>query len=37
MGEQLKYLVSELNKPPYNRSYNLISFDALNGEQGPIL
>ena len=33
MSEQLKYLVSELNKPPYSTNYNLISFDALSGEQ----
>jgi len=29
MSETLKYVVSELNKPPYNKSYNLISFDQL--------
>jgi len=33
MTQQLKYLVSELNKPPYSKNYNLISFDALTGEQ----
>jgi intraflagellar transport protein 81 len=33
MSEQLKYLVAELNKPPYSKNYNLISFDALSGEQ----
>ena len=32
MSEQLKYLVNELNKPPYIKNYNLISFDALSGE-----
>jgi hypothetical protein len=32
MSEQLKYLVTELNKPPYSKNYNLISFDALSGE-----
>ena len=32
MSEQLKNLVAELNKPPYNKNYNLISFDALSGE-----
>ena len=29
MSEQLKYVVSELSKQPYNKSYNLISFDSL--------
>jgi intraflagellar transport protein 81 len=33
MGEQMKKLVLELNKPPYNKNYNLISFDSLSGEQ----
>jgi hypothetical protein len=32
MSEQLKYLVTGLNKPPYSKNYNLISFDALSGE-----
>ncbi len=29
MNEQLKLIVGELNKEPYNKSYNLISFDSL--------
>ena len=29
MSEQLKYIVAELGTDPYNKSYNLISFDAL--------
>ena len=33
MSEQLKFLVEELNKPPYQRNFNLISFDALHGDQ----
>ncbi|XP_070538822.1 intraflagellar transport protein 81 homolog [Ptychodera flava] len=33
MSEQLKYLVDQLNKEPFNKSYNLISFDALEGHQ----
>ena len=33
MSEQMKYLVAELNKSPYDRNYNLISFDALQGDQ----
>ncbi|XP_028405978.1 intraflagellar transport protein 81 homolog isoform X1 [Dendronephthya gigantea] len=30
MSEQLKYIVDNLNQKPYNKSYNLISFDSLN-------
>lgn len=33
MSEQLKFIVAELNREPYNKNYNLISFDALSGEQ----
>ena len=33
MSEQLKYLVTELNKEPFNKNYNLIVFDSLSGEQ----
>ena len=29
MSEQLKFIVAELNNEPYNKSYNLISFDSL--------
>ncbi|XP_038049933.1 intraflagellar transport protein 81 homolog [Patiria miniata] len=29
MSEQLKYIVEHLNKEPFKRSYNLISFDSL--------
>ena len=29
MSDQLKFIIAELNKEPYNRSYNLISFDSL--------
>ncbi|KAK3094389.1 hypothetical protein FSP39_001105 [Pinctada imbricata] len=29
MSEQLKYIVQELNKEPFSKSYNLISFDSL--------
>ena len=32
MSEEIKFIVGELNKPPYNRNYNLISFDGLNAE-----
>lgn len=33
MSEQLKYVVQELNKPPFSKSYNLISFDGLDSIQ----
>ena len=33
MGEQLKLIVTELQKEPFNKKYNIISFDTLNGEQ----
>ncbi|XP_052216960.1 intraflagellar transport protein 81 homolog isoform X2 [Dreissena polymorpha] len=29
MSEQLKFIVQELNKEPFNKSFNLISFDSL--------
>lgn len=29
MSEQLKFIVGELNRDPFNRSYNLITFDSL--------
>ncbi|XP_063876497.1 intraflagellar transport protein 81 homolog [Scylla paramamosain] len=32
MSEEIKFIVGELNKPPYSRNYNLISFDSLNAE-----
>ena len=33
MSDQLKLIVSELQKPPYSRNYNIITFDSLSGEQ----
>lgn len=33
MSEQLKYIVQELTKAPYNKAYNLISFDGLDSIQ----
>ena len=33
MSDQLKFIVSELHKPPYNKTYNVITFDSLSGEQ----
>lgn len=29
MSEQLKFIVQELNKEPFSKNYNLISFDSL--------
>ncbi|KAG8183384.1 hypothetical protein JTE90_008286 [Oedothorax gibbosus] len=29
MGEQIKFIIHELNKEPYNKKFNLISFDSL--------
>ncbi|XP_065056271.1 intraflagellar transport protein 81 homolog [Rhopilema esculentum] len=29
MSDQLKFIVDNLNSPPFNRNYNLISFDSL--------
>lgn len=33
MSEQLKFITAELKKEPFGRTYNLISFDSLSGEQ----
>lgn len=33
MSEQIKYIVDELNAEPFKKSYNLIIFDSLTGEQ----
>ena len=33
MSDQLKFIVSELQKPPYNKTFNIITFDSLSGEQ----
>ncbi|XP_050404861.1 intraflagellar transport protein 81 homolog [Patella vulgata] len=33
MSEQLKYIIQELNKPPFNKNYNLISFDSVEQQQ----
>lgn len=29
MSEQLRYIVEQLNAPPFSRNYNLVSFDSL--------
>lgn len=29
MSEQLKFIIQELKKEPFNKVYNLISFDSL--------
>uniref|UniRef100_T1IZS5 Intraflagellar transport protein 81 homolog n=1 Tax=Strigamia maritima TaxID=126957 RepID=T1IZS5_STRMM len=33
MSEQLRFIVQELNKEPYNKNLNLISFDSLSDQQ----
>ncbi|CAN7996396.1 unnamed protein product [Ixodes hexagonus] len=33
MSEQLKFVIQELNKEPFNKKFNLISFDALRPDQ----
>lgn len=33
MSEQLKYIVNKLNGSPFNKNFNLISFDSLSPEQ----
>merc|ERR1712038_2244898 len=33
MSDQLKYIVAELQKAPYSKNFNLITFDSLSGEQ----
>ncbi|XP_046676776.1 intraflagellar transport protein 81 homolog [Homalodisca vitripennis] len=32
MSDQLKFIVNKLNGPPFNKSYNLISFDSISPE-----
>ncbi|XP_014256681.1 intraflagellar transport protein 81 homolog [Cimex lectularius] len=33
MSETIKQIIAQLNKPPFNKNYNLISFDSLSPEQ----
>ena len=33
MTEQVKFVISKLNEPPFEKKFNLISFDALRPEQ----
>ena len=33
MSDQLKFIVSELQKPPHSKTFNIITFDSLSGEQ----
>ena len=33
MSDEIKFIVKELNNPPYNKNFNLISFDSLEPEQ----
>ena len=30
MNQQLRYIVDTLNQPPYNRRFNLVTFDSLD-------
>lgn len=30
MNQQLRFIVDSLNKPPYGRRFNLVSFDSLD-------
>ena len=32
MSEQLKFIVDELNRAPFDKGFNLIVFDSLSGE-----
>uniref|UniRef100_A0A8D8PUS9 Intraflagellar transport protein 81 homolog n=1 Tax=Cacopsylla melanoneura TaxID=428564 RepID=A0A8D8PUS9_9HEMI len=32
MHSLVKYIVGELNKPPYNKRFNIVSFDSLSAE-----
>ena len=32
MSEQIKFVLQELNLPPFKLNYNLIVFDQLSGE-----
>ncbi|XP_075213997.1 intraflagellar transport protein 81 homolog [Lycorma delicatula] len=32
MSDDIKFIVTELNKSPFNKNYNLISFDSLSSE-----
>jgi hypothetical protein len=32
MSEQLKYIVNKLNRNPFSKNFNLISFDSLSSE-----
>ena len=32
MSEQIKFIIQELNKDPFNKKFNLISFDSLRTE-----
>ncbi|XP_067006845.2 intraflagellar transport protein 81 homolog [Anabrus simplex] len=33
MSDRLKYIVTEISKPPFNKNFSLISFDSQNSEQ----
>lgn len=31
--DQIKFVIDELNQPPFNNSLNLIAYDSLRSEQ----
>ncbi|GAB6031747.1 Intraflagellar transport protein 81, partial [Chamberlinius hualienensis] len=33
MSDQLKFIIQKLNQPPFNETYNVITFDALDGRR----
>lgn len=33
MGEQLKFIIEQLNKEPFEKHFNLITFDSLEPTQ----
>lgn len=33
MGEQLKFIIEQLNREPFKKSFNLITFDSLEPTQ----
>lgn len=33
MGEQLKFIIEQLNKEPFKKNFNLITFDSLEPTQ----
>ena len=31
--DEIKFIINELNKPPFNKGLNIVSYDTLRGEQ----